>query len=54
MEPFQDNVFYLLLWRTILSVLIAVVLMATRFRGPAQALLAGAHVALLFSLSVTV
>lgn len=52
MDSFRDNVFYLLLWRTILVVLAALVLAATRcleFRG---ALLIGANAALLFSLGL--
>ena len=52
MDPFRGNVFYLLLWRAILALLIAVVLMATRCGGLGGALLVGAHVALLFSLGV--
>jgi hypothetical protein len=54
MEPFRGNVFYLLLWRAILALLIALVVMATQCGVLAKALLAGAHVALLFSLAVMV
>jgi hypothetical protein len=35
MEPFRDNVFYLLLWRAILAALIGLVSMATCRLGPA-------------------
>jgi len=52
MDPFRGNVFYLLLWRAILALLVAVVLMATRCGALGEALLVGAHVALLFSLGV--
>ena len=54
MDPFRDNVFYLLLWRAILALLIALVLMVTRCTALGEALLVGAHVALLFSLGMLV
>jgi len=54
MDRFRGNVFYLLLWRAILALLAAVILMATRCHGLGAALLVGAHVALLFSLAVIV
>jgi hypothetical protein len=52
MEPFRDNVFYLLLWRAILAALIGLVSMATCRLGPAATTLIGANVALLFSLGL--
>ena len=52
MEPFHDNVFYLLLWRAILAALIGLVSMATCRLGPAATTLIGANVALLFSLGL--
>lgn len=52
MDSFRDNVFYLLLWRAILALLVALVLMVTRCGALGDALLVGAHVALLFSLGM--
>src|SRR5262245_6262500 len=52
MDPFRGNVFYLLMWRAIVALVIAVVLMATRCGALGEALLIGAHVALLFALCV--
>jgi autotransporter translocation and assembly factor TamB len=52
MEPFRDNVFYLLWWRAILAALIGLVSMATCRLGPAATTLIGANVALLFSLGL--
>jgi hypothetical protein len=52
MEPFRDNVLYLLLWRAILAALIGLVSMATCRLGPAATTLIGANVALLFSLGL--
>lgn len=54
MDPFRGNVFYVLLWRAILALLISVVLMVTRCGALGEALLIGAHVALLYSLVVAV
>lgn len=54
MDAFRDNAFYLLLWRAILAGLIGIVLMATSGLSLARALLAGAHVALLFSLGLMI
>ncbi len=53
MESFQQNAFYLLLWRALATGIVAIVLMATCFDVRA-ALLIGAHVALLFSLALIV
>ena len=52
MHPFREKAFYLLLWRSILAALIAIVLMATRSFGLAAAFLIGANVALLFSIGL--
>lgn len=52
MEPFSEKAFYLLVWRGILTAIIAVVLMATRSFELAAAFLIGANVALLFSLGL--
>ena len=54
MDPFRRNVFYLLLWRTFLIALIALVLAVTRQLEFGGALLTGANVALLFSLGLIV
>ncbi len=54
MDLFRGNVFYVLLWRAILALVVAVVLMATRCGALGETLLIGAHVALLFSLGVVV
>jgi hypothetical protein len=54
MGPFRGNVFYVLLWRAILALLISLVLMVTRCGSLGEALLIGAHVALLYSLAVAV
>ena len=54
MGPFRQNVFYLLLWRTFLVALIALVLAVTRCLELGGALLTGANVALLFSLGLIV
>jgi len=50
MGPFRDNAFYLLVWRATLTVLVAVVVMATSAISLKAALLVGAHFALLFAL----
>jgi hypothetical protein len=52
MNPFRDNVFYLLVWRATLVSLVAIVLMTTSGLSLGVALLVGAHVALLFSLGL--
>ena len=52
MGPFRQHVFYLLLWRTTLVALIALVLAATRCLELRGALLIGANAALLFSLGL--
>src|SRR6202030_3958205 len=54
MRPFRENAFYLLAWRAFLVALITLVLMITRSFELAAAFLIGAHVALLFSLSLMV
>ena len=54
MDPFRQNVLYLLLWRTFLIALIALVLAVTRQLELGGALLTGANVALLFSLGLVV
>ena len=52
MGPFRQNVFYLLLWRTIVVALLALVLAATSCLELRRALLTGAVVALLFSIGL--
>lgn len=52
MDPFRDTAFYLLLWKAILAVIAAAVLMATRSVDLTAAALIGANVALLFSLGL--
>ncbi|MEW6451741.1 MAG: hypothetical protein AB1490_13885 [Pseudomonadota bacterium] len=52
MDPFRDNVFYLLLGRALLATLIGVVLMVTNHLELGPTLFAAAHLALLFSLSL--
>ncbi len=52
MHPFRDQAFYLLLWKSILATIVAVILMATQSADLTAAALIGAHVALLFSLAL--
>ena len=52
MDSFRDQAFYLLLWRSVLVVLAATLLMATLGANLATAVLIGANVALLFSLGL--
>lgn len=54
MESFQQNAFYLLVWRALATTLVAIVLMATRSFDLRVALLIGADVALLFALMLIV
>jgi len=53
-EPFRQIAFYLLLWRAILIALLALVTAATSCLELQRALLAGAVVALLFSIGLIV
>lgn len=52
MDPFRDNVFYLLLGRSLLATLIGVILMVTHHLDLGPSLFAAAHLALVFSLSL--
>ncbi len=52
MDPFRDQAFYLLLWKSILAAIVAVILMATQGADLTAAVLIGANVALLFSLGL--
>jgi hypothetical protein len=52
MASFRDNVFYLLLWRSIIVVLVTLVVATTRCLELRGALLIGANAALLFSLGL--
>jgi hypothetical protein len=52
MHPFIEKAFFLLLWRAILTTIVAIVLMATRSFGLAVAFLIGANVSLLFSVGL--
>jgi hypothetical protein len=52
MDPFRDQAFYLLLWKTILAVIAAAILMATQSSDLTAAVLIGANVALVFSLGL--
>jgi hypothetical protein len=51
-DTFRGQVTYLLLWRATLAALIGLVLMVTQCGALGEALLVGAHVALLFSIGV--
>lgn len=54
MNEFNENAFYLLVWRAVLAALVGAVLIVTRTAELEAALLVGANIALLFSVGLIV
>jgi hypothetical protein len=52
MDPFRDTAFAVLVWRAFLTALLTVLMTIVERLDPSVAFLAGAHVALLFSLGL--